>query len=77
MAEIWNSTITDDPTRAECGETTATGELAFIRAKMEGATAEEITAARMQSVILSLREAISLTEIIVTKQIWERIEASE
>lgn len=52
-------------------------ELAFIRAKMEGATAEEITAARIQSVMLSLREAISLSEIIVSSQIWERMETNQ
>jgi hypothetical protein len=46
--------------------------LAFVQAQKEGATPEEVAAAQRQSVLLSLREALTLAEIPVPDHLWAR-----
>ena len=48
---------------AEAGKQQQQAALAFVQAQKEGANAEEVAAAQRQSVLLSLREALSLAEI--------------
>ena len=48
---------------AEAGKQQQQAALAFVQAQKEGANAEEVASAQRQSVLLSLREALSLAEI--------------
>jgi hypothetical protein len=43
--------------------------LAFVQAQKDGATAEQVAAMQRQSVLLSLREALTLTDIPIPEQL--------
>lgn len=43
--------------------------LAFVQAQKEGATAEDVAAAKRQAVLLSLREALTLADIPIPEQL--------
>lgn len=56
----------------EVGKQQQQAALAFLQAQKEGATAEEVAAAKWESVSLSLREALTLAEIAVPDHLWAR-----
>jgi hypothetical protein len=54
----------------EVGRQQQQAALAFVQAQKEGATAKHVAAAQRQSVMLSLREALTLAEIPVPDHPW-------
>ena len=55
---------------AEAGKQQQQAALAFVQAQKEGARAEAVEGEMQQSVLLSLREALTLAEISLPEQLW-------
>lgn len=61
-------TLTPGP---DVGKQQQQAALAFVQAQKEGSKAEEVGAAQRQSVMLSLRHAVTLADIPVPEHLWQ------
>jgi hypothetical protein len=55
---------------AEAGKQQQQAALAFVQAQKEGASVEAVEGKMQQSVLLSLREVLTLADICVPEQVW-------